>query len=261
MRNKLSWPFLFVSIVIVLISCNAGKLNDKAVDAANAFYKNLQQKQYDSALYYCSEKAFDAGGKAKWIKLFKRNSILLGELKSFTKINGFNVATSTTTGTTVALGFDLQWQYGKSVDSLYFIKDKDGSMRIFRYTWQHSDAAYVNALNSSEQLTAQYMDAVKEHNYEAATALCSATALKVTPATEWIKFLDNATAKLGTISSYAVIKDSTTYNIEGKGESGMGNYYDVFVQSERGENKVLEKLVFFQKNFDEPVKLAGHSFQ
>jgi len=262
MNKKLLWALILpVSIAFFLISCNAGKLNDKAVDTANAFYRNLQQKNYDSALYFCSEKAFGAQDKAGWIKLFQRNNALLGELQSFAKTSSFNVAASTSTGTTVTLSFDLQWQYGKAVDSLYLIKEKDGSMKIYRYTWQHSGAAYIDAMTNSQKLAGEYMTAIKDHNYESALALCSPAALAVTPAKEWVGFLNNADAKMGTVAGYTIIKDSTTYNIEGPGDLGKGNYYKVFVQSERGDYKVLEKLLFFQKNFDEPVKLGGHSFQ
>ncbi|HRI22606.1 MAG TPA: hypothetical protein PLA68_16715 [Panacibacter sp.] len=245
---------------IFLTSCSAGELNTKAEESARNFYTDLQKKDYSAALTLCSDKAFEADTKEAWTKGLQRNSILLGDVKSFTKTSGFNVATSTSIGTTVTITYDVQWQYGKSQDSVVLIKEKDGSMKVYRYAWAHKDPKYLTEISESENEANQYMQAVKSGNYDAAIALCSAEALKATPKENWASFLENATNKLGNISNYSVLKDSSTYNIDAKGAAGKGNYYDIYVKSNRGSNEVMEKMVFFQKNYDEPVKLAGHYF-
>src|ERR1700712_946071 len=110
----LALPFI---TAILLTACNAGKLNDKSAAIADAFYKDLQQKKYDSALSLCSEKAFEHDSRKSWERVFEKNTGLLGELKSFTKTSGFNVEASTGNGVTVAMAFDVEYQYGKSKDS------------------------------------------------------------------------------------------------------------------------------------------------
>lgn len=77
---------------------------------------------------------------------FQRNAGLLGDIQSFTKTNGFNISASTTAGTTVSITFDVQWQYGKSQDSVLFVKEKDGSMKIYRYKCEHKDTKYIAVL-------------------------------------------------------------------------------------------------------------------
>ncbi|HRH50805.1 MAG TPA: hypothetical protein PLP23_18780 [Panacibacter sp.] len=251
---------LTLCLGIFLTSCGAGEMNTKAEETATNFYTDLQKKDYTTALTLCSDKAFEADTKEAWIKSLQRNSILLGDVKTFTKTSGFNVETSTSTGTTVTVTYDVQWQYGKSQDSVILIKEKDGSMKVYRYAWLHKEPKYATEITESEKEATQYMDAVKSGNYDAAIALCSDEALKATPKENWAAFLNNAANKLGSISNYSVIKDSSTYNIGAKGESGEGNYYDIYIKSNRGNNEVMEKVVFFQKNYDEPIKLAGHYF-
>ena len=241
-------------------SCNAGKLNSKAEETATAFYTSLQKKDYNSALSLCSNKAFTTATKEAWRKVFEKNAGLLGDLQSFTKTSGFNIDASTSTGTTVKVAFDVQWQYGKSKDSVLLIKEKDGSMKIYRYTWQHIDTKYLSELDESEKLATRYMDAIKTGDYNAAVDLCSDNALAITPRNKWIAFLENASSKLGKVTGYNVITDSSAYNIAAKGQSGKGNYYDIYIESHRGADKVMEKIVLFQRNYTEPVKLAGHFF-
>jgi hypothetical protein len=245
---------------IFLTSCGSGELNRKAETAANDFYKDLQNKDYKAAINLCSDKAFATDSKADWQTDLEKNAGLLGDIKSFTKTSGFNVATSTTNGTTVTVAYNVQWQYGKSTDSLFFIKEKDGSMKLYHYQWEYKDAKYLSEVDESEKVTGQYMDAVKSGNVDAAIDLCSDEALKITPKQNWIAFLNTANNKLGSVADYKIIKDSSTYHIDATGDAGKGNYYDVFVQSDRGGNKVMEKIVFFQKNYDVPVKLTGHYF-
>ena len=260
---KKSTNYLLViasSLLIFLSSCGAGELNTKAEATANNFYTNLQKKDYTAVLNLCSDKAFVANTKDEWTKGLERNSILLGDVKSFTKTSDFNISTSTETGTTVSVTYDVQWQYGKSQDSVVLIKEKDGSMKVYRYEWEHKDPKYITEVIESEKEASQYMDAVKAGNYDAAIALCSEEALKATPKDNWASFLDNAANKLGNISSYSVLKDSSVYNIGTNGESGEGNYYDIYVKTKRGNNDVTEKITFFQKNYNEPLKLAGHNF-
>lgn len=260
--KKTSTLLLVTSFVlgILLTSCGAQELNSKAEKSATAFYNDLQKKDYAAALALCSNKAFSKDTKESWTKAFEANAGLLGELKSFKKTSGFNVQTSTSVGTTVITIYDVEWQYGKSQDSVILIKEKDGSMKLYRYTWQHSHTKYLEEVAASEKEANKYMDAVKTGNYDAAIALCSEEALKATPKDNWASFLNKAVDKLGNISAYSILKDSSTYTIAAKGNAGTGNYYDIFVQTQRGDNKVTEKIVFFQKNYEEPIKLMGHFF-
>lgn len=248
-------------LCIFLYSCGAGELNTKAETTATAFYTALQKKDYSAALSLCSNKAFTKDTKEEWRDAMETNEALIGDISGFTKTSGFNIATSTSLGTTIALTYNLQCKYGKSSDSLILIKEEDGSMKIFRYVWQQSDAMYVKWSDESEKMTSAYMDAVERNNYDAAIALCSAAALQATPPAKWKQFLDNAKNKLGNISSYEVLKDSTTYHIGANGASGKGNYYDVYVSTTRNNSAVLEKIIFFQKDYDAELKLAGHNFK
>ncbi|MEO6719440.1 MAG: hypothetical protein ABIN67_03700 [Ferruginibacter sp.] len=245
---------------ILLTSCGAQELNSNAEKTATAFYNDLQKKDYAAALALCSNKAFSKDTQEDWTKAFQRNAGLLGELKSFKKTSGFNVQTSTSVGTTVITIYDVEWQYGKSQDSVVLIKEKDGGMKLYRYTWQHSKAKYLEEVAASEKVASKYMDAVKTGNYDAAIALLSEEALKATPKDNWASFLNKAVDQLGNISAYNILKDSSSYNIAATGNAGKGNYYDIFVQTQRGDNKVKEKVVFFQKNYEEPLKLLGHFF-
>src|ERR1700712_6049683 len=113
MKKIFSLPLvaaLFISGVI-FSSCGAGESNKKAEETADAFYRDLQSKSYDSALNLCSDKAFSESPRSAWKKVFQRNAGLLGELKSFKKTSGFNIATSTSAGTTVSVAYDVEWQY------------------------------------------------------------------------------------------------------------------------------------------------------
>jgi hypothetical protein len=251
---------LFVLLGLVLASCGAGQLNKKAEATAIDFYKNLQNKNYEAALSLCSDKAFTDDTRKVWSDAFKKNTILLGDLKSYTKTSGFNIATSTTTGTTVLVTYDVQWQYGNSKDSVILIKEKNGTMKVYRYAWDHTNSTYLKQVAESEKEADQYMGAVKSGDYDAALRLCSEAALEATPKENWKAFFNNANNKLGPIENYKVIRDSSYYNIDTKGQSGEGNYYDIYVKSNRNGADVMEKIVFFQKNYDEPVKLVGHFF-
>ncbi len=260
---KKTAPSLLIILSVALCTlaaCNAKKLNAKAEETATAFYTDLQKKDFQSAVSLCSDKGFTGDSKKGWIKSMERNSTLLGEVKSFSKTNGFNIATSTSSGTTVAFTYDVQWQFGKSQDSIYFIKEKDGSMKIYRYVWLHKDADYMIGMDNSEKESGLYMDALKSSDYEAATALCAKEALNITPKEKWASFLDNAVSKLGNVSAYTVLRDSSRYHIDAEGDAGKGNYYDILVRSQRTRGDVMEKLVFFQKDYTKPVKLAGHFF-
>ncbi len=260
--KKISSQLLIAALAFttVLTSCGAGETNKKAEATATNFYNDLKKKDFDAALNLCSDRAFNDDKKETWKKYMERNSGLLGEMKTFTKTSDFNISTSTSNGTTVSLTFDVQWEFGKSSDSLVLLKDKDGSMKVLRYAWEHKDAKYMSQLSASEKEAGQYMEAVKEGNYDAAIHFCSEDALKATPKETWAATLNAAVTQLGSISKYSIIKDSSNYNIGSTGDLGKGNYYQVVVQSDRGGNKVMEKIVFFQKNYGEPVKLTGHYF-
>lgn len=259
-KNTLPFIVTFFVLSILLCACGSGELNKKAETTANDFYKNLQNKDYIAALNLCSNKAFTVNTKDDWTFELKKNASLLGEMKSFTKTSDFNIATSTSIGTTVTLAYDVQWQYGKSTDSFILIKESDGNMKIYRYQWLYKDAKFLNEVTESEQKAHQYMDDLKSNNYDAAISLCSNEALKITPKEKWAAFLTNAANKMGNVSDYSIIKDSSDYHINASGGAGIGNYYNVFVLSNRGGHKVMEKIVFFQKNFDMPVKVTGHDF-
>jgi hypothetical protein len=262
MKKIFSLPLVAALLIsgVAFSSCGAGDANKKAQETADAFYKDLQNKQYDSALSLLSDKAFEGNSKEAWLKVFRRNTGLLGDLKSFSKTSGFNISTSTSSGTTVSVGYDVQWQYGKSTDSLFLVKEKDGSMKVYRYTWQHNGANYMTELLNSEKDATKYMDAIKGGDLGAAINMCSEEALKATPKDQWEAFLHKADAQYGQLTSFNIIKDSTAYDISTDGDAGKGNYYDVFMNSNRGDHKVMEKIVFFQKNYDEPIKLVGHYF-
>ncbi|MEO8769450.1 MAG: hypothetical protein ABI402_05180 [Ferruginibacter sp.] len=244
----------------LFISCNANDLEKKAEATAINFYQDLQKKDYKTAVSLCSDKAFADDTKGAWELALKKNTVLLGELKSFTKTSGFNIQTSTSLGTTVIVTYDVQWQYGMSKDSVILIKEKDGNMKVYRYAWDHTKSKYLAEVAESEKQAAQYMDAIKSGNYDAALKLCSDSALRATAPETWKSFFDKASEQLGTISNYSVLRDSSYYNILTKGQSGEGNYYDIYVKSNRNGADVMEKITFFQKDYDEPVKLVGHTF-
>ena len=253
--------FLLAMLTAVFfISCNANELDKKAEATATNFYQDLQKKDYKDAIALCSSKAFADDTKDAWELALKKNNVLLGELKSYTKTSGFNIQTSTSVGTTVIVTYDVQWQYGMSKDSVVLVKEKDGAMKVYRYAWDHTKSKYLEEVAESEKQAAQYMDAIKAGNYDAALRLCSDSALLATPAETWKSFFDKAAKQVGPIANYSVLKDSSYYNILTKGESGTGNYYDIYVKSNRNGNDVTEKIIFFQKNYDEPVKLVGHTF-
>ncbi|MEO6230687.1 MAG: hypothetical protein ABJB11_00910 [Ferruginibacter sp.] len=247
-------------LITMLTSCSASELNSKAEQTAQAFYSNLQKKDYTAAMALCSSKAFEVSTKEEWKQSLKANAGLLGDIKSFTKTSSFNIEASTTNGTTVKLVYDVQWEYGKSKDSVMLVKEKDGGMKLYKYTWKHSDTKYVDGLNESEKKAMQYIDVIKTGNYDSAITFCSKEALAVTPKEKWVAFLQRASDNLGTISSYQVVTDSATYTIAGTGQAGKGNYYDVFIRSNRNGNMQMEKIVFFQKDYNEPVRLTGHYF-
>ncbi len=244
---------------VTLSSCGAGALNKKAEITANTFYTDLQKKDYPAAIEFCSNKAFATDSKLDWTKDLEKNAILLGDLKSFTKTSGFNISTSTTTGTMVTVAFDVQWQYGKSRDSVTLIEEKDGSMKIYNYRWDHSDANYIKEIGASQKESTEYMDALKSNNYDQALNMCSDDAFKITPRDQWKSALEKA-SDLGPLSDYSVIKDSSVYHIGSTGSTGVGNYYDIVLKSKRGTTDLMEKIIFFQKNYNEPIKVVGHSF-
>jgi len=248
-------------IIASFTACNSGELNTKAEATANSFYKDLQEKKYDSALSQVSAKAFESDPKEKWLKGFKKNDGLLGNIVSFTKTSGFNIQTSTNVGTTVTVAYDTKWQYGTSKDTLVLIKDANGNMKIYSYAWQHKDAKYLHELTESEKQADQYMSSVKAGNFDAAIDLCAESALATTPRDEWKKFLNLAVDKLGAIESYKILKDSSTYDVSSNGDAGPGNYYDVYITSARAKDPTVpEKMVFYQKDYESPVKLVGHKF-
>jgi hypothetical protein len=260
--KKISFSFFMVLLVSVmtLTSCDAGKVNEKAEATGNRFYTFLQQKNYDSALTLCSDKAFQTEGNDAWIKSFKRNAGLLGGLVSFTKTSGMNINVATTSGTTTAVTYDVQWEFGQSKDSLLFVKDKGGEVKIYRYSWQHSNTKYMSGMDESEKQAEQYMNAIQNENYPAALDLCAEEAFKLSPKQQWIVFYENSAQKLGKLEKFKVLADSSTYAIAGTGQIGKGNYYDVLVDVSRPSGTAKEKLVFFQKQYNEPLKLAGHFF-
>ena len=251
-------PAFFFTLLFT--SCNAGKLNREAEKTSNAFYTSLQQKDYTAALTLCSDKAFSKETKDQWNHAFKKNAALLGNLISFKQTSSFNIETSTSVGTTVRMAFEVEWQYGKSTDSVFLIKEKDGSMKIYHYSWQHSHTQYLDAINESEMQAAKYVDAIRAADYGTAIGFCSEEALKATPKEKWAAFLTSAGNQYGNIEDYRIISDSSSYNIEANGEGGKGNYYDVFVRSKRGGKMIMEKIVFFQKSYEVPVRLTGHYF-
>ncbi|MEO6723629.1 MAG: hypothetical protein ABIN67_24895 [Ferruginibacter sp.] len=259
MKTKLFYMTLpAFCLAMLLTSCDAGKLNSKAEESATAFYKGLQNKDYNAALNACSDKAFSKSTKEDWIKLFEKNAALIGAIKSYTKTSGFNIETSTNAGTTVVLSYDVDCQYGKSKDSIFLVKEKDGSMKVYRYVFKQHDVAYGKAMDAGEKIAREYIAAVKKHDYNTAIAFLSEDALKITPKDDWIGFLEKTNAKLGDIGNYTVIRDSASYNITATGSAGKGNYYDIYVETERARAKAMEKITFFQKNYDESAKLVGH---
>ena len=256
---------LFATAFVILISAASVKADN--IDNKNAeatilnFYRNLQKKDFTSAIKLCSEKAFETNTKAEWNKALLKNAILLGAMKSFTRNSEINIPANATAGTIVAVGYNLVWQYGKSNDSVYLIKEKDGSMKVYSYIWEYKDAKYLAETVESENMTNTYMNFVMAGNYDAAIKFCSEESFKVTSKASWKVFFDKAIETYGPITGYKVITDSSYYNIDTDGDLGRGNYYDIYVQTKRSGEAVTEKIVFFQKNYLEPVKLIGHFFQ
>src|SRR5689334_22561963 len=103
---------ILFSLTLFISACGAGDLYSKAEETSKAYYAKLQKKEYDSALVFCSKRAFEASTKDQWRTALERNAGLLGDLKSFKKTSDFNIATSTSSGTTVIMTYDVEWQYG-----------------------------------------------------------------------------------------------------------------------------------------------------
>lgn len=244
----------------LLFSCDTKELKTKATQAGTAFYTAVQHKDYTAALAQCSPKAFKTDDKEKWMAAFSRNEGLLGELKSFTPVSEATVNRGTDKGTTVTTLYDVQWEFGKTKDSVIVVKEDDGALKVMRYAWDATGSKYLTETTQSEEQATQYMNAVKAKDYTTAIGFCSQEALAITPKEQWATVLETASSHWGNVASFNVVKDSTTYHIGSTGGLGKGNYYDVVVQTARGENKVMEKMIFFQKTFNEPLKLTGHLF-
>src|ERR1700759_557047 len=113
--NKL--VVIILSLSLLFVACNPVAVNKKAEQTANTFFNDLQKKNFDSAASLLSSRALKNDDKKAWLKVFHDNNIIMGDIRSFTKTSGFNIYTSTEFGTVVKVAYDVQWQYGKSVDS------------------------------------------------------------------------------------------------------------------------------------------------
>ncbi|MBC8046117.1 MAG: hypothetical protein H7Y00_04930 [Fimbriimonadaceae bacterium] len=257
--NKItSIAYGFITLII-LASCGANKRNESAEQSANAFYTALQAGNVDEALNSCSKDAFSTETREQWNQAVSNNLGLLGKLKSFDKKSGWNISTSTETGTQVIVKYDVVYEYGKSEDSLTMIKDDDGVMRILNYHWNLKSARYLDGITESEKITGMYMDAVAEKNYELAYALCGYKAIEITSKEEWVSMLANTSNAAGDMTNYTVDTEKSHCSIAAEGGAGKGNYYDVYVTSNCANGTVHETFTLFQPHYDEGVKVIAHN--
>lgn len=262
-RNKFSTMptryIIGIGFLLLLSSCGAGDLYQKASVTANAFYGNLQHKDFPAAVSLCSKVGFDSVTKKEWIDMLKSDDVILGDIKLFKQVNGFNISAETGKGTRVRIAFDVDWQYGKSSDTLTLVRDDDGVMRVNGYRWRPISALYLNNLHTAELISQKYMAALKQNDPDAAVNLCSADALKITPREEWKKVLAKV-AENGTLNNYTVITDSAMSRIHAPGSNGIGNYYDIPLRTQRGSTSMVEKVIFFQKDYDDSLRLIGYEY-
>jgi hypothetical protein len=257
--KKLLYPVIILCVTLKLDACGASADNESAEENAIAFYNNLKEGNIDAALNSCSNAAFtNDENRDAWKKSLQNNLGLLGNITSYEKTSGWNINKSTESGTTLVMAYDVTYEHGKSTDTLRFIKDDDGVMRIFNYSWIHKDAKYSINADISAKLITSYMEALKAGNYAACYAMAGYAGTQTSTEQQWTDMLTNTALATGAVNNFTVYGDKTEINIGAQGASGPGNYYLVHVLTECVNGKVEEEFMLYQPTYNDAPKIISH---
>ena len=251
---------LFIlSVSLAFISCGSSEKNAGAEESAIRFYDALKAGNVDAAVLEIEPGVFDDMEPIK--KALQNNLALLGNLQSYEKSSGWNINTSTETGTTVYVKFDVTYSNGSSEDSLTFREGKDRSMHLIGYNWRFIQADYLDNMHACEDMAMRYMEMVKDGQYETAYSMVGYQGAAATDQTKWTQMLSSTSAAAGGIQEFSIDQNQSTVNIYGQEAEVPGNYYTVVINTVCANGSIRENLLFYQPDFGSDIKLVNHGRQ
>ncbi|HAE34507.1 MAG: hypothetical protein H6548_02860 [Chitinophagales bacterium] len=251
---------LFIlAVSIALISCGSSEKNAGAQESATRFYEALKAGNVDAAVLEIEPGVFDDMEPVK--KALNNNLALLGNLQSYEKSSGWNINTSTESGTTVYVLFKVEYAHGTSADSLTFHEGEDGQMRLIGYNWKFTQADYLDNIHASEEMATHYMEMVRDGHYDMAYGMVGYQGAAATDQTKWTQMLSSTSAAAGGIQEFSIDQNQSTVNIYGQEAEVPGNYYTVVINTVCANGSIRENLLFYQPDFGSDIKLVNHGRQ
>jgi hypothetical protein len=123
------------------------------------------------------------------------------------------------------------------------------------------EARYLDGMASAETLSSQYMELLKEENYEACYALCGYIGTEASSREDWTALLAARNALAGTLSAYELEMQRTYCYIGAEGSAGKGNYYEVYFHTQHTNTNLKEIFNLYQPTFDDAIKIISHDWK
>lgn len=258
-RKKLG--YLLIIVLPVLSGCGLGHAEKEARQVADRFYQALEKGDAAEAAGYCETD--ESQTKQMWKNVFSGNMDKLGKVTYYIPSSGFHVSISTDSAGRkawiVSLAYKVDFEYGKTDDSLHLIKHGDSSFKIYKYDPVTVESRLKDEYNDAGKLALEFMQDVQQHNTDAALGLCGYSAFKKNSPDDWKNFIEQENELLGNVISYEIDPtNSEAFPNNDDPNVGHGNVYRIIINTTRDKGMQMEHLEIFQPTYNDSLRVIGY---
>ncbi len=257
----LSNLFAVVLCSISFYSCGLTDDKQAAELVAAKFYDALKTGNEQTAASFC---AIDSIMTLQALSaVLNQNMNSLGKVTAYKHAGQFDVTKNADAGrggsSTIHLVYNVDYEYGKTTDSLTLIKKGKSELKIYKYQPRIKEAKFEDELAQAQNLASEYLRALNSNNYEAAMNYIGYSGATAHAESEWNNFFIWRSASTS-LTVLTINKDeSAAYINEEHEEAGKGNIYLIVINTMQNQIPVTEEIQFFQPAFGQPLKIIAHN--
>jgi hypothetical protein len=247
-----------VLAVMFLAGCGLAADNKQAREIATKFYDALKAGDLVAAASYCGTDA--TMNAAAWQEIFAQNQNTMGRVTAYESAGGFNVSQSGGKST-VIITYDVNYEYGKSADSLIMINLGEGFL-VYEYKPVIVEARFQEEMAKSKSLVMSYLQALQSGDHAKALGFVGYSGASMHPAEEWDAFYMLMNAEAGRIGNIQILDDAClAYLNDVHSEAGTGNIYSIKVNTTNDRMMVSHQVDVYQPEFGQDLKIIAHNIE
>ena len=253
-RKSIAIILLFVSSVFA--GCGLASDNSAAKDVAAKFYDALKTGDVATAASYCGTD--ETMSSQAWQDLFTQNLNTMGKVTGYESGSGFNVSKEGEKST-VRVAYDVDYEYGKSIDSLTIISLGD-DFKVFVYSPKIKEAKFQDELAKAKAIATDYLIALKAGDHAKAMSYIGYSGTSKHTSDEWNNFYVYVENSAGPMTGMQINEDAcVAYLNDDHEEAGHGNLYSVVYTTIHSGMTLTNQIDFFQPKFDDELKIIAHN--